>query len=364
MIASLSLGEARRVLGEIASLSPSLERLVQESLEAVIIERATTPAGEQSSSKSTDEHANPEPQVKAQNAAAAPPRAPQTSPPPAEKKPAVAEAHGAQNKPPSPVPPQQQPPARQQQKQQPQKKSPPPPPPPPAAPKTEAPPPPPPPPQATSAQANREEPPSSGGAGEGAAAILGKDKLWDEMTAEEQVAAAQIGYTRDLWDAGEQTAATTNPWNELSSFEHSAALLLGYTEALWDAELEEADEEGEEEEEEGVREGDEAHGVPAPPPAAPAPARAGEARLLASRQSRRVAARSRHGWCASEGGGGRRVAFGGWLWDEMTPEGRTRRSSLDTSVRVGTAARCRTRAHTLDPSLDHRAERRHAPRVH
>ena len=66
-------------------------------------------------------------------------------------------------------------------------------------------------------------------------AVLGKDKsFWSELTTVEQAAAAVLGYSAQVWDAGGDTTATAQPWASLQNEERIAAQRLGYTEAVWE----------------------------------------------------------------------------------------------------------------------------------
>ncbi len=44
---------------------------------------------------------------------------------------------------------------------------------------------------------------------------LGKDKGWDEMSGEEKVAAAVLGWDEGRWQAGESAAACATRWEAL-----------------------------------------------------------------------------------------------------------------------------------------------------
>ena len=60
-------------------------------------------------------------------------------------------------------------------------------------------------------------------ASEDDSAKQGKDKSWEEMSAEEQEAAQDIGYNAALWEAGEVTSTSSHPWMHLTALEQSAA---------------------------------------------------------------------------------------------------------------------------------------------
>ena len=68
--------------------------------------------------------------------------------------------------------------------------------------------------------------------------MLGKDKsFWSRLTTVEQAAAAVLGYSAQVWDAGGDTTATTaQPWASLQNEERIAAQRLGYTEPVWEKE--------------------------------------------------------------------------------------------------------------------------------
>jgi len=70
-----------------------------------------------------------------------------------------------------------------------------------------------------------------------APAMMGKEKGWAEMTAEERGAASVLGYNEQSWEDGASTPATMKRWVLLSPQEDAAAQFLGYAEAEWDLEL-------------------------------------------------------------------------------------------------------------------------------
>ena len=101
-------------------------------------------------------------------------------------------------------------------------------------------------------------------------AVLGKDKsFWSEFTTVEQAAAAVLGYSAQVWDAGGDTTATAQPWASLQNEERIAAQRLGYTEAVWEkdrAEMQQASEDAFDQEMMGGLNVNDS-----PPPAAPPP---------------------------------------------------------------------------------------------
>ena len=72
----------------------------------------------------------------------------------------------------------------------------------------------------------------------GSEARHGKDKEWPELTAEEQAAAATLGYTQASWEAGDEPLVCTIAWAELAEAVRAAAQVLGYEQFSWDCELE------------------------------------------------------------------------------------------------------------------------------
>ena len=72
----------------------------------------------------------------------------------------------------------------------------------------------------------------------GGEARQGKDKEWPELTAEEQTAAATLGYTQAGWEAGDEPLVCTIAWAELAEAMRAAAQVLGYEQSSWDCELE------------------------------------------------------------------------------------------------------------------------------
>ena len=101
-------------------------------------------------------------------------------------------------------------------------------------------------------------------------AVLGKDKsFWSELTTVEQAAAAVLGYSAQVWDAGGDTTATAQPWASLQNEERIAAQRLGYTEPVWEkdrAEMQQASEDAFDQEMMGGLNVNDS-----PPPAAPPP---------------------------------------------------------------------------------------------
>ena len=72
----------------------------------------------------------------------------------------------------------------------------------------------------------------------GAARSVATDgSVWSEMTAEEQNAALLIGYEEASWDNGLVPDTCNYPWLRLSSVEQNAARVLGYTPEAWDADI-------------------------------------------------------------------------------------------------------------------------------
>ena len=79
---------------------------------------------------------------------------------------------------------------------------------------------------------------------------LGKDKVWAELSLEEQAAVETLGSTEECWDHGWGTLGYTEegvpiegcgwllPWAEMGAAETSAALALGYDQSSWDYEQE------------------------------------------------------------------------------------------------------------------------------
>ena len=79
---------------------------------------------------------------------------------------------------------------------------------------------------------------------------LGKDKVWAELSLEEQAAVETLGSTEECWDHGWGTLGYTEegvpiegcgwllPWAEMGAAETSAALTLGYDQSSWDYEQE------------------------------------------------------------------------------------------------------------------------------
>ena len=61
----------------------------------------------------------------------------------------------------------------------------------------------------------------------GGEARQGKDKEWPELTAEEQTAAATLGYTQAGWEAGDEPLVCTIAWAELAEAMRAAAQVLG-----------------------------------------------------------------------------------------------------------------------------------------
>jgi DNA-binding FrmR family transcriptional regulator len=103
-------------------------------------------------------------------------------------------------------------------------------------------------------------------ANEAESTTKGKDKLWNEMTQDEVMAAGVLGYDEATWDAGEAPEQCNHVWVQLATYEQQAATVLGYTPEDWDAEVD-AEEQGEAAEEVAA-----APPPPAPPDAPPAPA--------------------------------------------------------------------------------------------
>ena len=79
---------------------------------------------------------------------------------------------------------------------------------------------------------------------------LGKDKVWAELSLEEQAAVETLGYTEECWDHGLGTLGYTEEgvpiegrgwllaWAEMGAAETSAAITLGYEQSSWDYEQE------------------------------------------------------------------------------------------------------------------------------
>ena len=68
-------------------------------------------------------------------------------------------------------------------------------------------------------------------------AVAGKDKYWREMTAEEQRAALQLGWTAETWDGGDASPMEGLHWAGMSAAQVSAAEVLGHNAATWDLEM-------------------------------------------------------------------------------------------------------------------------------
>ena len=61
--------------------------------------------------------------------------------------------------------------------------------------------------------------------------------VWNELSSDEQDAAAQLQYDEVLWDSGATTRVSQITWSLLANFEQEAATRLGYEEQSWDREL-------------------------------------------------------------------------------------------------------------------------------
>jgi len=67
--------------------------------------------------------------------------------------------------------------------------------------------------------------------------LLGKDKLWMQLSTAELASASLLGYNHQSWDQGFAPRTCTFAWNDLSETERNAASTLGYTDSSWNAEL-------------------------------------------------------------------------------------------------------------------------------
>ena len=61
--------------------------------------------------------------------------------------------------------------------------------------------------------------------------------LWEAMTDAERMAATIIGFDEPAWNNGDVPETCKNPWRQLAQMEQDAAVLLGYSADDWDAEL-------------------------------------------------------------------------------------------------------------------------------
>ena len=63
-------------------------------------------------------------------------------------------------------------------------------------------------------------------------------EVWGEMTIDQQKCAMLLGYDEAMWENGEWPISVNHPWMELTAVEQQAARGLGYTRETWDSELE------------------------------------------------------------------------------------------------------------------------------
>ena len=66
--------------------------------------------------------------------------------------------------------------------------------------------------------------------------LYGSDDMgdWDTMDGEEHEAAAVLGWTKALWDAGASATAMSRTWDELTDEELQAAEVMGYDDYSWE----------------------------------------------------------------------------------------------------------------------------------
>ena len=63
------------------------------------------------------------------------------------------------------------------------------------------------------------------------------DADWDELPEEQLEAAKLLGFTKELWDADEETEITKEyDWADLNDAQKAAAESLGYDNVKWDEE--------------------------------------------------------------------------------------------------------------------------------
>jgi hypothetical protein len=61
------------------------------------------------------------------------------------------------------------------------------------------------------------------------------DLDWDELSSDEKRAWALLGWSRALWDSGNEAASSAKDWDELTPLEQNAARWLGYDAQNWEA---------------------------------------------------------------------------------------------------------------------------------
>jgi len=61
------------------------------------------------------------------------------------------------------------------------------------------------------------------------------DYEWDELPMEAKAAATNLGYTKEIWDSGQETSCCDDSWDKLNKVQQDAATVLGYNQTSWNS---------------------------------------------------------------------------------------------------------------------------------